>query len=86
MNILEIRESSEIVSLDISQQEKIRLLFRLGFTRSEIRDMLKVKYQIVYKATNPKFAPKRWVKVLSTLLERERNNKVTDVTEVELID
>lgn len=85
MNIFEIREIDEIVELDISQQEKIRLLFRLGCTRSEITKILGVKYQVVFKGTNPKYAPKRWINVLTTMLERERNNKVEDVEEVELV-
>lgn len=84
VNIFDIRNNDEIVNLDISTQEKIRLLFRVGNSRSEIVKLLGVKYQVVFKATNPKYSPKRWNKVLTTRLEEERSNKVEDVEEVEL--
>lgn len=84
-NLLEIRDPQTIVNLDISTQEKIRLLFRLGFTRSEIAKTLNVKYQVVFKGTNPKYSPEKWKNLLSTLLERERSSKVEDIEEVEEI-
>lgn len=85
MNIFEIRSETEIISLDVSTQEKIRLLYRLGFTRSEISKMLKVKYQVVFKGTNPKYSPKRWVKVLTLRNEEEKNKVSQDVEEVPLL-
>ena len=84
MNIFEITDVEKIVNLDISTQEKIRLLFRLGNSRSDIVKMLNVKYQIVFKACNPKYAPKRWVNVLTVRLSQERENKTQDVEEVTL--
>lgn len=87
MNIYEIVSPEEIVKLDVSQQEKIRLLFRVGMSRNEIRKFLGIDYQIVFRACNPKYSPKRWVNVLSTRLEEERKNKVsTPETEVPLFN
>lgn len=85
-NLLNVTDVKIIINSDISTQEKIRLLFRLGYTRSEIAKTLGVKYQVVFKACNPKYAPKRWQRVLSTMLDRERSTKVEDIEEVELFE
>lgn len=84
MNIFEITDVDKIMDLDISTQEKIRLLFRLGNSRSDIVKLLGVKYQVVFKATNPKYSPKRWINVLTVRLDQERSNKTEDVEEVTL--
>jgi hypothetical protein len=85
VNIFDLRENEEIIDLDISTQEKIRLLFRVGNTRSEIVKLLGVKYQVVFKATNPKYAPKRWNRVLTQRLTEEKSNKTEEIEEVELV-
>lgn len=84
MNIYQITDVNEVVKLNISTQEKIRLLFRLGMTRSEISKKLSVKYQIVFKACNPKYAPKQWVKVLTHRMSQEKSKKTADIPEVPL--
>jgi len=42
----------------VSQQQLIRNMFLSGKTRGEIAKELGIRYQIVFKATNPKYAPK----------------------------
>jgi hypothetical protein len=84
-NVFEMN-TEQVLRADVSGQERIRLLFRLGHARSEIAKMLTVKYQIVFKATNPKYAPARWRKVLTVRLEQERAAVAADIPEVELID
>jgi DNA invertase Pin-like site-specific DNA recombinase len=44
----------------ISQQEQIRRLFVKGTPRATIAKKLGIRYQIVFKATNVKYAPKSW--------------------------
>lgn len=85
-NLYTTRDTNVILKSDISTQEKIRLLFRLGFTRSQIVKMTGVKYQVIFKATNPKYAPKRWVKVLTLRLSQERSVKNVEVEEVSLLE
>jgi hypothetical protein len=85
VNIFEIRDVKELIKLDISTQEKIRLIYRLGFKRNQIAKILNIKYQVVFKATNPKYAPLRWEKVLTHLLKVERENSTVKVEEVKLI-
>lgn len=45
----------------VSQQESIRKLFtEKKLTRGEIAKKLGIRYQIVFKATNVRYAPKSW--------------------------
>jgi hypothetical protein len=80
-NIYEMN-AEQLMKADISTQERIRLLFRLGFRRSAIAKMVGVKYQVVFKATNPKYAPVRWQNVLSKQLAKERATREQPVEEV----
>lgn len=64
--------AEQLLKADVSQQERIRLLFRAGWSRSQVAKALGVRYQVVFRATNPKYAPKRWHKVLEHRLAEER--------------
>lgn len=59
----------------IAQQDMIRRLFLSGNTRAEIAKALSIRYQIVYKATNPEFAPNSLKDVVAEQLKLERSNK-----------
>lgn len=60
----------------ISQQDLIRRLFLSGGTRAQIHKALGIRYQIVYKATNPEFAPKSLKAELDVELSQERANRL----------
>lgn len=48
-----------------SQQTLIREMFVKGLTRSQIKNKLGIRYQIVFKAVNVKYAPKSWSQLLT---------------------
>lgn len=62
----------EQASEGVSQQDLIRRLFLSGATRAEIHKALGIRYQIVYKATNPEFAPNALKDVIEVELAHER--------------
>ena len=68
-------ETLEQAAENISQQDLIRRLFLSGGTRAEIALGLAIRYQIVYKGTNPLFAPKELRSVLDVELAHERSFK-----------
>jgi len=53
------------MSQTLSQQEQIRRMF-LKSERKLIAKKLKIRYQIVFKACNPKYAPKTWQQRLTS--------------------
>ena len=65
----------------ISQQDAIRRFFLSGATRAQIHKALGIRYQIVYKATNPEFAPKALRDVLGVELAHERANRLVALGE-----
>lgn len=48
------------MATQISQQEQIRRMFLRGKARKDIAKKLGIRYQIVFKATNPKYAPSKF--------------------------
>jgi hypothetical protein len=66
----------ESASEGISQQDLIRRLFLSGGTRAQIHKALGIRYQIVYKGTNPEFAPKELRAALEVELAQERANRL----------
>ena len=60
----------------ISQQDLIRRFFLSGSTRASIAKGLGIRYQIVYKGTNPEFAPKELKAALDVELAQERANRL----------
>jgi len=60
----------------IAQQDVIRRFFLSGATRAQIHKALGIRYQIVYKATNPEFAPKELKAAIDVELAQERANRL----------
>lgn len=64
------------MATQISQQERIRRMFVKGVSRADIHKKLGIRYQIVFKATNVKYAPKSW----SDRLTNAHNGKFESTT------
>lgn len=56
--VAQTQSTPEAQEQKVSQQQTIRNLFLGGMTRGEVAKKLGIRYQIVFKATNPKYAPK----------------------------
>jgi hypothetical protein len=66
----------------ISQQDAIRRFFLSGSTRAQIAKSLGIRYQIVYKATNPEFAPKELKDAIGVELAQERGNRLVALGDI----
>jgi len=72
----QVEATLESATEGISQQDLIRRFFLSGATRAQLAKSLGIRYQIVYKATNPEFAPKELKDAIDVELSQERANRL----------